>query len=131
MQYLYPLLVYKRHFNGLFGYAFFSGIFNRRKMVIFRRSLHVQCIYHLLFNGYVLDYNDLYSSNLLLVRRKAYFTSPICQAKDCGFCNFFLSWVGFSIIVGLTVFFTFTYAFYDKNRTLCIYVSSCCRISRL
>ena len=32
-----------------------------------------------------------------------------------------LSWVGFSIIVGLTVFFTFTYALYDKNRTLCIY----------
>ena len=32
-----------------------------------------------------------------------------------------LSWAGCGIVVGLTVFFTTTYVFYDKKRTLCIY----------
>ena len=90
-------------------------------MVVFHGGLYFYCIYQFLFNWRVLKYNDLYSSNPLLVRRKASFTPAIRKAKDCGYWNICILWLACLMIQTMARFVSSANGLYDERRTNCIY----------
>ena len=89
-------------------------------MGIFLGSLYVQCIYQSSFIGRVVDHDDLYSSNPLLVRRKACFTSPTRKAEDYSYRNIcIMAWMLHCTTI--TVSSTSAYGFYAETRLHCVY----------
>ena len=56
-QYLRSLLVYKRHFNGFFGHAFLTGVFNQRRMVFSAEACS--------FNAFLISF--LFNASLIIM----------------------------------------------------------------
>ena len=84
-------------------------------MAIFSRNLYIQRFSHERVIGGVINHNDVYSSDPLLVRRKASSTPSVLKTKDCSCCN--INLVAYLCLFVSTSCFRFVWAWCLREKT--------------